>query len=248
LRPTIRSNGLEQAFRGLAAGARTHGLRSGMRGLPNGAGHIRRGRTAPDVEGLTLVDRQRHEARTVFVFNLEQGCLAAILGGGVDDADHIGGIGHVLVVDRDDHVAGAQSAILSGAVGRNRGDQKTLPVSAGTTVRPKVSSVASACGTLGAVSSSGLSAATFGRQGAEFDLDRFALAIAPDSDLDGLARIHGGDLLGEITRILNRVAIDRGDHVTGLDARLGCGSVVLRRGDQRALGFGKTQAIRRCRR
>jgi len=66
--------------------------------------------------GSALVDGQSDEPRAVLVFHLEQGGLAAILGGGVNDAHHVGGLGHVLVVDGKNDVAGAQAAFLGDAV------------------------------------------------------------------------------------------------------------------------------------
>ena len=50
-------------------------------------------------------------------------------------------------------------------------------------------------------------------------------------------------LLGEIARILHRLAVHRGDHVAGLDAGLDGRTVGLRLGDQRAFGLLQAEAV-----
>src|SRR6185312_14200205 len=48
---------------------------------------------------------------------------------------------------------------------------------------------------------------------------------------------------GELARILDALAVDLGDHVAGLDAGLGCGTIGLRLGDQRAFRLLQAEAV-----
>jgi hypothetical protein len=56
-------------------------------------------------------------------------------------------------------------------------------------------------------------------------------ALAPDAELRFGAGRHAADLSGEIAGIFDRVPVDRGNHVAGLNAGLGSGAAHLRFGD-----------------
>ena len=64
-----------------------------------------------------------------------------------------------------------------------------------------------------------------------------------DVEFDGRLRSQGADLLGEIARILDRLAVHRGDNVTRLDAGFHRWAVLLRLGNKSALRFLEAQAI-----
>src|SRR5438093_783350 len=77
-----------------------------------------------------------------------------------------------------------------------------------------------------------------GLQLAEGQLAVVSLAVAPQRDGDLLARRGVADDAGEFARAVDRLAVDRGDDVTGLDAGRLARAVVLSLGNQRTLGAG----------
>src|SRR5205085_6576766 len=68
-------------------------------------------------------------------------------------------------------------------------------------------------------------------------------ALAPYPELHGRPGRHGTDLPRELPGILDRLAVDRGDHVTRLDARLRGRTVRLRFGYQGALVLFQSEAV-----
>src|SRR5262249_38788133 len=75
------------------------------------------------------------------------------------------------------------------------------------------------------------------------DGEGLLLAFAPHGPFRGASRCPAADLLGEVAGVLDRVAIDRRDHVTGHDAGLGGRTVRLRVGDQRTVGCLETEIV-----
>src|SRR5262249_22443754 len=82
-----------------------------------------------------------------------------------------------------------------------------------------------------------------GRQFAERHGNDLLGAFAVDHELDGSAGRHAADALGKIARVLDRRAIDRNDHVAGLDTGFGGRTVLLRLGHQRAIGALETEIL-----
>src|SRR5215217_3046463 len=73
------------------------------------------------------------------------------------------------------------------------------------------------------------------RLGGERDRRGALLAVAKIGDLGLGAGLQRADLAGELARVGDRLAVDRGDHVAGLEARLLGRRAVLRARDERAL-------------
>src|SRR5262249_60646606 len=66
---------------------------------------------------------------------------------------------------------------------------------------------------------------------------------APDGKIHVRTRRHGADLPGEITGILDGVAVDGGDHTAGEDAGFRGGAVRLQLGDECAFGSFHAEAL-----
>src|SRR5262249_31404351 len=73
--------------------------------------------------------------------------------------------------------------------------------------------------------------------------ERLLLTVTPHRQFRGRAGGHAADLLGEISGVFHRGAVDRSDDVAGLDARLRGRTIRLRLGDQRALRRLQTKIV-----
>ncbi len=73
------------------------------------------------------------------------------------------------------------------------------------------------------------------------DTDRLRLAIAPERQFDLGVGCQRANATGQFACILDRIAIDRGDDITLLDAGLVTGRTRLRSHDERTLGFGEAE-------
>src|SRR5262249_61764738 len=83
----------------------------------------------------------------------------------------------------------------------------------------------------------------FLRKFTERQRDALLLALAPHRELHIRTRSHCTDLIGEITGILNRSAIDGSDDIAREDASFGGGAICLRLGDERAFGSFYSEAL-----
>src|SRR5581483_2990343 len=72
---------------------------------------------------------------------------------------------------------------------------------------------------------------------------RLLLALMDQAELDGNAGRHRTDTAREFARVMDIIAVDRGDDVAALDARLGRRTAGLRLGNQRAGRLLQTHAV-----
>ena len=82
-----------------------------------------------------------------------------------------------------------------------------------------------------------------GRHGSEGHVDGHRRAVPDDRELDRLLRPKRRDPAGEIVRIGDRLAVDRGDDVAALHAGGGGGQILLRRGHQRAARLLEAEVV-----
>src|SRR5690606_20478670 len=113
----------------------------------------------------------------------------------------------------DDHVAGLEAALSGWAVGIDIGDDHAFAAGAADRGgwRQRQTELwhfrAAAIVVLIGLRLRLLHA----RHGAEREADGLLLAVPVDADLGSLVRRHRADLLGEVARVLDLFAIDRGD-------------------------------------
>src|SRR2546430_180293 len=75
-----------------------------------------------------------------------------------------------------------------------------------------------------------------GRRRTQRRRDRLLRTVALQGQVNLVARLVAADRSYEVACTSDRVAVDRGDHVAGLEASLGRGGVVSDGGDTRTVG------------
>ncbi len=181
-----------------------------------------------------VADRHRNEARFVATANLEQRRLATLFTGVLDGLGHRVGRGDRFAVDGEDHIADANALLFGIAAGRDIGDDDAAVI-ARFEVETEAGKLARFCfrigrrlRLLGAI------------EAAERDFDVLGFAVAPDGDGNLRFRSKRSDLVGEVARIADGLAVDRRDDVASEDAGFLRRAVVLRAVDDRTLGLVKT--------
>src|SRR5690606_14017064 len=81
----------------------------------------------------------------------------------------------------------------------------------------------------------------------DLDADLLLLAVAEDRELRGRTGLLRRDDHGQLGRHLDRLVVDREDHVTGLEAGFGRGTIGNDHADERAARAVEPEGIRKLR-
>src|SRR5215470_1373119 len=182
-------------------------------------------------------DRDGDELRHVIRFQPHQHSALAILMGVTDGIAHVRRGRNFLPADIEDDVAGLEAVLGGKSIGVDLGHDHPFRAAAGDlSGRSEHQAELRHVGAAGAGVRHGGAGFAFLRQFTERQRDALLLALAPHRELDARAGIHRADLLGEITGILDRMAVDDSDDIPREDAGFGGGAVRLWLGDQRTFG------------
>src|SRR5215470_4942933 len=201
-------------------------------------------RCAPFRSGLA--EPQRNELRRVARFHPHQNGALAVLLRVLEGTADVGRIGNLLAADLENDVAGLDALVGSNPIGIDLGHHHAFGAATGDLAggydREAEPRYIGALRT-GGIRRRGRPRLALVGQFTERDGEGLLLAFAPHGQFRGAARCHAADLLGEVSGVFDRVAIDRRDHVTGHDASLSGRTVRLRVGDQRTVGWLETEIV-----
>src|SRR5262249_47897307 len=187
--------------------------------------------------GSGFAERHSDEPRPVARLHPHQDRALAVLLRVLESAAHVRWIGNFLAADLENDVAGFDALLGGESVWIDLRHHHAVRAATGDL--PGGHALESEPRHVGALASGGL-----GRHRPRFTLvgqlterhrERLLLTVTPHRQFRGRAGGHAADLLGEISGVFHRGAVDRSDDVAGLDARLRGRTIRLRLGDQRAL-------------
>src|SRR6516165_5184063 len=194
----------------------------------------------------SLAEPQRNELRRVARFHPHQDRTLAVLLRVLEGTADVGRIGNLLAADLENDVAGLDALVGSNPIGIDLGHHHAFRTAtsdlAGGYDREAEPRYIGALRT-GGIRRRGRPRLALVGQFTKRDGEGLLLAFAPHGQFRGAARCHAADLLGEVSGVFDRVAIDRGDHVTGHDAGLSGRTVRLRVGDERTVGCLETEIV-----
>src|SRR5215467_11956273 len=193
-----------------------------------------------------LAEPQRNELRRVARFHPHQNRTLAVLLRVLEGTADVGRIGNLLAADLENDVAGLDALVGSNPIGIDLGHHHAFGTATGDLAgRYDRESEPRYVGALrtGGIRRRGRPRLALVRQFTERDGEGLLLAFAPYRQFRGAARCHAADLLGEVSGVFDRVAIDRRDHITGHDAGLSGRTVRLRVSDQRTVGCLETEIV-----
>ncbi|BAQ44521.1 hypothetical protein Maq22A_c05755 [Methylobacterium aquaticum] len=185
----------------------------------------------------------RHEAGALVVLDPHQHRLAAVGLRGADAGSDVGQARDRLAADVEDDVALLDALGRRRAVGIDAHHRDALAAGADLARRgeleaePRLAVAAAPAAVVGARHLGVV------RQRAEGHLGGLGLAVADIGEIHLGAGLQRGDPAGQLAGIAHRLAVDRLDHVAGLQARLGGGRAVLGAVDQGALGLVEAEAV-----
>src|SRR6476646_10088056 len=197
---------------------------------------------------LALCQRHRDEARRTAALHAHENAVLVVGAGGVDRLTHLAGAGHVLAGNLKNDVAFLEAAFRRRALRVDLGDHDAFLAGAGHAVgggnrQAKLRHAgALAQATLVFLVGVGLGLDRV-RQLAEREVDDLVLALLQHVEFYGIAGRKTADGAGEFLGILDRLAVDGGDDVTGLDAGLGRRTIGLRFRHQRAFRLLHAEAV-----
>src|SRR5581483_4541739 len=193
-----------------------------------------------------VADRKRDVAGGIALFHPHQhGALAA----GAGFADHLADVArrrNLLAGNFENDVPGREAVVGGDAGGVDSGDDNAVAAGAGNTRRGRQRQAE--LGDIGAdiallVVGSSIACFLLLRQFAERQRQRLFGALVQQREPDGGLGLHRADALGEIARVLDLLAVDGGDDVARLDARLGGRAIGLRFGNQSTLRLLQAEAV-----
>src|SRR5262249_48456998 len=190
-------------------------------------------------------DRDGDELRRVIRLQQYQHGAFAILMGIDDGIAHIRRGRNFLPAHVEDDVAGLEAVFGCEPVGVDLGHAHSLgaaagDLSCGSKHQAKLRYVGAGRARLG----HGGTRFAFLRKFTDRQRDALLFALAPYRELHGRTGSHCTDLLGEITRVLDRIAVDGSDDIAREHPGFGGGAVRLRLGGRRGLGFFYSEAPR----
>src|SRR5664279_5206110 len=194
--------------------------------------------------------RKRHgdEARRSAALDAHQNAVLVVGARSVDRLAHLSGIGYVLSRDFENDVAFLEATLGRSTLRVNLGDDDAFLAGTGNAVggcyrQAELRHIGSAGGAaLVLIVIVGLGFNRV-RQLAKRQVDHLVLALVQHVELHGIAGREAADGAGEFARILDRLAIHRGDHVAGFNAGLGRRTVGLRFRNQRAFGLLEAETV-----
>src|SRR5262249_48653994 len=151
-----------------------------------------------------------------------QDTVLVVVARGADRIPHIASRGYRLSGDLENDVAFLEAALGCGALWIDFGNHDTFLAGAGHAVgRRDGQTQLRNIGAAGHAATVAIVIVSLGfdgiRQLAQCEVDDLVLALVQYVELDRCARRNAADRAGEFTSILDRLTIDRRDHVAGFD-------------------------------
>src|SRR5262245_14898932 len=190
-----------------------------------------------------LFDWQRNEPHRFRGLHPQQDGVLACGTRVTESLTDFGSIGDRLASDLEDHVAGLDATFSGGTIGVDADHRDTLLTRTGNVLgRGEIEPEPRGITARHVVAGLGFCLLLI-RHFAERQSKGLDFSLASQGHLDVGARRHHPDLASELTRVLDRRAVDFGDHVAGDDACFARGAVGLRLSDNRAFGLFQAKAV-----